>query len=371
MKHSLNKLKKEKFSIIGIPLIIILFLIIVRLMYGPVDQRPASFTFLDNFIEIKNSDGYILKRLLHRDRTGVYITGEAELFDINKDSYREIIYDYQSDGLNNGNPVLRAWTSSGDSLLWQSEINLNYRYPRQLIPDFTNLRVIEIDIGQSADGPRVVVIARSTQYFQGVLLIYDAESGELVSEYVNAGIITDLIVTDRNGDGISEILIVGINNAYWSSFIAEINIDEGQGYSPATADYIPEGIQKANETLYVLLPKSLVGEYLTPIDKYNFARAVRYDPQRMEYLAIVQEGRRYFDGDLFGVDVLFHFDHSLKPTGIGTSDAYDVAARDFYRERKIPFEPDFDYFESLQDSILYWNGEGFVPAREYFSDQSE
>jgi len=188
---------------------------------------------------------------------------------------------------------------------------------------------------------------------------------------VNAGIITDMLVTDRNRDGISEILIVGINNAYWSSFIAELNIDEGHGYSPATSDYIPEGIQKANEELYALLPKSMVGEYLTPIDKYNFARDIRYDPQMSEFLVIVTEGRRYFDGDEFDVEILFHFDDALKPSGIGTSDAYDVAARDFYREGKIPIEPNFDYFEALQDSILYWTGDEFVPTQEYFSDENE
>ena len=371
MKHSLNKLKKEKFNIIGIPLILILLLIITRLMYGPIDRKPVTFTFVDNFIEIKNSDGYTLKRLPNRDRIDTYISRQAQLYDINNDSFQELIYDYQNSEINNGNPVLRAWSSRGDSLLWQSEIKLNYSYPRQLIPDFTNLRVINIEVGQSSDGSKVVVNARSTQYFQGVVLIFDAESGELVNEYVNAGIITDMLVTDRNRDGISEILIVGINNAYWSSFIAELNIDEGHGYSPATSDYIPEGIQKANEELYALLPKSMVGEYLTPIDKYNFARDIRYDPQMSEFLVIVTEGRRYFDGDEFDVEILFHFDDALKPSGIGTSDAYDVAARDFYREGKIPIEPNFDYFEALQDSILYWTGDEFVPTQEYFSDEIE
>jgi hypothetical protein len=371
IRYGLNKIKKEKFKSVGLPLIVLLMLIIARLMYGPVDQRPASISFVDNFIEIKNSDGFTLHVLLHRDVEDTYISGQAELLDVNSDSYKDLIYDYTSEDINNGNPLLRAWSTRGDSLLWQSAINLNYSYPRQLIPEFTNLRVIEIDIGQSVSGPRVVVSARSTQYFQGVILIYDAENGELLSEYVNAGIITDMLITDRNGDDISEVVFVGINNAYWNSFIAEIDIDEGHGYSPSTADYIPEGIQKANERMYALLPKSLVGEYLTPIDKYNFARDVRYDQQRLEYLAIVQEGRRYFDGDLFGVDVLYHFDHSFKPTGIGTSDAYDVAARDFYREGKIPIEPNFDYFEALQDSILYWNGDEFVTTQKYFSDEKE
>jgi len=370
-KQSLKKLKKEKFKTVGIPLIVVLLLVIARLMYGPIDQNPESMTFIDNFIEIKNMDGLTLKRLPHRDRIDTYTSGQALLYDVDNDSYKDLVYDYVSEEINNGNPVLRAWSSPGDSLLWQSDINLNYNYPRQLIPEFTNLRVIEIDLAQSIKGPRVVVSARSTQYFQGVILIYDAESGELLSEYVNAGIITDMLATDRNRDGISEILIVGINNAYWSSFIAELNIDEGHGYSPATSDYIPEGIQKANEELYALLPKSMVGEYLTPIDKYNFAREIRYDPQMSEFLVIVTEGRRYFDGDEFDVEILFHFDDALKPSGIGTSDAYDVAARDFYREGKIPIEPNFDYFEALQDSILYWTGDEFVPTQEYFSDENE
>lgn len=367
LKHSLKKLKREKFKVVGIPVIVILLLVIARLMYGPIDRNPVTLTFADNFIEVKNSDGFTLKRLPHRDRTDTYFSGQGVLYDINNDSFQELIYDYVSDDLNNGNPVIRAWTSSGDSLLWQTDISLNYSYPRQLIPEFTNLRVYEIDIGQSVNGPRVIVSARSTQYFQGVILIYDAENGALLSEYVHAGIITDLLITDRNQDGISEVQFIGINNAYWKAFIAEINIDDGHGYSPATPDYIPEGIQKANEKIYALLPKSMIAEYVTPIEKYNFGTYFRYDPQMQEFLSLVTEGWRYFDGDQFKVEILFHFDDEFKPTGIGTSDTYDVAARDFYRDGKIPFEPDYDYFEALQDSILYWTGEEFVPTQEYFS----
>lgn len=370
-KHSLNKFKKEKFKVVGIPVIILLLLIIARLVYGPIDRNPATVNFDDNFIEIKNSDGFTLKRLPHRDRTDTYFSEQAVLFDINNDSYQELIYDHVSDDLNNGNPILRAWSASGDSLLWQTDINLNYSYPRQLIPEFTNLRVIEIDIGQSLDGPRVVVNARSTQYFQGVILIYDAESGELLSEYVNAGIINDLLITDRNRDNISEITFIGINNAFWKAFVAEIDIDNGHGYSPATTDYIPDELPKASEEIYALLPKSLIAEYLTPIEKYNFGTSIRHDPQMSEFLAIVREGWRYFSGNEYTVDLLFHFSSSFEPSGIGTSDTYDVAARDFYRELKIPFEPDYDYFEALQDSILYWTGEEFVPTREYFSQQNE
>jgi hypothetical protein len=373
LKHSLKKLKREKFKVVGIPVIVILLLVIARLMYGPIDRNPVTLTFVDNFIEIKNSDGYVLNRLqqIGDSNVGTYISGQAELLDVNNDLYNDVIYDFTNEDLNNGNPVLRAWSAIGDSVLWETEINLSYSYPRQLIPDFTNLRVINIDIGHSSDGPRVVVNARSTQYFQGVLLIYDAKSGVLLSEYAHSGIIRDMLVMDRDNNGISEVILAGVNNAYWKAFVAELDVENGDGYSPSTPDYIPEGIHSANEKIYFLLPKSSVAEYLTPVEKYNTTREIRFDSKKSEFLAIVAEGLRYFHEVDYTVDLLFHLSSSFQPTGIGSSDMYDVAARDFYREGKIPFEPDYDYFEALQDSILYWTGEEFVPTQEYFSGERE
>ncbi|HMB98834.1 MAG TPA: hypothetical protein VKM36_10150 [Balneolaceae bacterium] len=371
-KQSLKKLKKEKFKTVGIPLIVVLLLVIARLMYGPIDQNPVSFSFEDNYIELKNENGSLVKRLQHVDGEREWLVPSnhknmAILEDISGDEKKELVYAFNYMGDHFEKPEIRAWSSSGDSLLWKKSLSLNYNYPRQLVPPYTNLNVMDMGLAKSVNGKRVIINANSTQYFQGVILIIDAVTGNLLSEYVHSGVIFDLLIIDRDEDGFSELLISGVNNSYWKAFVAEINVDDAHGYSPSTKDYVPEGIEKAKEDTYILLPKSTVAEYLTIIEKYNIGRQVHYDSQHSEILVMVAEGWRYFEGNEYTSDLLFHFDENFKPSGIGTSDIYDVAAREFYEEGKIPLIPDFDYFEALQDSILYWTGDEFVPTQEYFS----
>jgi hypothetical protein len=50
----------------------------------------------------------------------------------------------------------------------------------------------------------------------------------------------------------------------------------------------------------------------------------------------------------------------MAPAGFGTSDQYDIMVRKLHQEGKIPFIPDYDYFESFKDSLLYWDGKEFV-----------
>jgi hypothetical protein len=80
----------------------------------------------------------------------------------------------------------------------------------------------------------------------------------------------------------------------------------------------------------------------------------------------VVEGTKRFTEFEDEIQVIFYFNRDLKPVGIGTNDLYDITARDLYRRGEISIEPDFGYFESLQDSILYWNGEEFLKTREFF-----
>ena len=54
----------------------------------------------------------------------------------------------------------------------------------------------------------------------------------------------------------------------------------------------------------------------------------------------------------------------MEPVTIGTSTHYDLWARNLYEEGRIPFNPDYDYFEAFKDSIEYWDGEKFVRRGE-------
>jgi len=83
---------------------------------------------------------------------------------------------------------------------------------------------------------------------------------------------------------------------------------------------------------------------------------------------LVEEARTTFRQQYGEVMVAVSFDQNMKPVGIGTSDVFDIVAKQLYEEGEIEEIPDFDYFQSLKDSIMYWSRNDFVSAEKYFQD---
>jgi hypothetical protein len=293
----------------------------------------------------------------------------ATLVDLNGDGLNELIHTVRVEKGHVGSPAIQAWSVSGDSLLWERSISFNHVYPRQ--PAFVNrgLRVAEIQLQQTDSGSKVVLNASVIEYFQSVLFTIDARSGEIEQEYLHAGRIEDILAVDVDNDEEDEILFTGVNNAYWNAMAGLLEYGEAGGYAPATDDYIPANMEPARESRYLLLKKTVLAEYFETIWKYNVGQFINYDELSEQLYINVVEGTTRFSGFEEEIRVLYYLDRDLKPIGIGTYDLYDIKVRRLFESGEIQVEPDFDYFEALQDSILYWTGEEFIPTQEYFQKQ--
>lgn len=369
IKYYFNRIRKEQTKAAFIPVIVILLLIIARLMYGPIDRNAVALEFTNNHIVLTNQSGNVIQRIESNESTrGTHSVSKpnAILHDLTGDGKNELIYSNRSISVEDGDPKLRIWSVTGDSLIWEEHLTLNYEFPRQNAPFVSELRPLEIRIAKSAKGERIVVHTGSAQYFQGVIFVYSAENGDLLSEYVHTGQIRDMMILDLNEDNEDEIILTGVNNAFWQAFVAVLDINNAHGYSPATLDYQPVGIERANEMVYARIPKTIIGKYVEFIDKYNQGRSMFYDDTSDVLTILVVEGWRHFNNLDGYVDILLYFDSSMKPVGVGTSDVYDVTVKKLYEEGEIEQIPDFDYFEAYQDSILYWNGEEFLKTNEFF-----
>lgn len=367
--YAINRLKNEHSRVVLISVIAILLLILARLIYGPVDRNAVALEFIDNHIALKNESGKVVQRVESNESTRVSHSvskPNAILHDITGDGKNELIYSNRTISPEDGEPKVRVWSITGDSLIWEERLTLNYKFPRQNAPYVSELRPLEIRIANSAEGERIVVHTGSSQYFQGVVFVYSAENGELHSEYVHVGQIRDMMILDLNEDTEDEIILTGVNNAFWQAFVAVLDINHAHGYSPATLDYEPVGIERANEMVYARIPKTVIGKYVEFIDKYNQGRNMFFDDTSDVLTILVVEGWRHFNRLDGYVDTVLYFNRSMKPVGVGTSDIYDVIAKQLYEEGEIEQIPDFDYFEAYQDSILYWNGEEFLKTNDFF-----
>lgn len=367
--YAINRLKNEHSRVVLIVIIAILLLVLARLLYGPVDRNAVALEFVDNHIALKNKSGNVIQRIESNESTRVSHSvskPNAILYDLTGDGKNELIYSNRLVEEKERVPKIRVWSIAGDSLIWEKDLTLNYEFPRQNAPLVSELRPLEVDIANTTNGQRIVVHTGSSQYFQGVVFVINAQSGEMISEYVHTGQIRDMIVMDINNDNEDEIILTGVNNAFWNAFVAVLDVNNAHGYSPTTFEYEPTGISKANEMIYVRIPKTIIGKYVEFLDKYNQGRVMFFNEASNILMILVVEGWRYFNDQEGYVETILYFDRSLAPVGVGTSDTYDVIVKQLFEQGEIQEMPDFDYFEAYQDSILYWNGKEFLKTNEFF-----
>jgi hypothetical protein len=372
--YFINRLKNEYSRVFLIAVIAFLLLAVARLAYGPVDRNAVDIEYEGSHLILKNETGSVLDRIEVGETTVNYQnTGNraaqyplAALADLDEDGTNELIFINRVEQANLEISTLKAWSVTGDSLIWEHQLTFNYHYHRQSAFVNLGLRASELQLMNTNDGLKVVLNAGLIQYFQSVAFTIDAISGEIEQEYVHPGRLNDVMVYDIDDDEIDELIFTGINNAFWNAIVGVLEYGEAHGYGPATRDYTPAGLNPANEEVYLLIPKSVIGKYFNPVWKYNMGERVHYDLLSQNFYFTVVEGTKRFTEFEDEIQVIFYFNRDLKPVGIGTNDLYDITARDLYRRGEISIEPDFGYFESLQDSILYWNGEEFLKTREFF-----
>lgn len=377
-KYFLNRLKNEHSKYILWPSIILLLIIVGRLSYGPIDHNPQSFSYKGSSLIVENKNGFEIKRLEVGSQTASQYSSAghiaafplALLIDITGDGINEVIYGKRN-RLNHSNREVSdvtAYSISGDSIIWNNELTLDYDFPRQSGVTQQEMLIREIGLVETDESPKLVVNANSFYYFQTLLYLFDANTGESEGEYLHIGHIRDIIFEDMNGDNRDEVIFTGINNAYWLACVGVLDINRIHGHSPLTKDYKPAKMESANELHYILIPKTILAKYTNPIMKYNEGETIYFDVANKTIRALVEEARIPFRKQYGEVMISVSFNKNLEPIGVGTSDVYDILARDLYKEGEIEKVPDFDYFQSYKDSIRYWNGTTFVLREEYFND---
>jgi len=366
-KYYLKKAWQRKFSLTTIFTIGVLLMIVGHLWYGPIDKNPVIGKFEGSRLKIFNKSGQLLKifdagfRSEHQaggNRTGGR-RPQVQFQDIDGDGINEIFW-AKSSGKQVINQI-QAWSLSGDSLIWERPLIFDINFPRKnsIVNNEYNLEEFHIE-KISKDSVLLVGNAELSALFPDVIFTADAKTGKVIQKYIHPGYLYDLIMKDLNGDGVKEVLATGMNNAYWKAAITVLSITNLQGHAPTKGDYIVSNFKPADELSYLLIPKTVLGHYFDPVEKSNFGRKILIrNNEKLIYFSIVEAKPPRFP-NAKPPYLLAYFNTDMQPVGFGTSNEYDIMVRDLYQEGKIPTMPDYDYFESFKDSLLYWDGQEFV-----------
>lgn len=362
-RYYLEKAWAHKFNFTSILLILALLSIIAALWYGPIDRNPVIGRFEGASLKLINADGQMVKSFHVDSEQKFYLannasdgrTPQVQLFDINGDGLNEAFWFQRSSREQVPFNKITAWSVSGDSLLWELPLRFDVNFPKKYSIVDNEFYVAELQFVEDQKGvPLLIVNAYLRSFFPNLLLSVDVDSGEVIQKYVHAGRLYDIDVIDLDDDGIREVIATGVNNAYWKACLVALNPFDMEGHGPLKDDYVVDGFRPARELNYVMIPKTIVGQYYDPVQKMPYGFTLRkHDGGELIYVRVRDAGIVDI-AEGHPVYVIYYFNKDFTVEGMGTDDKYDITARRLYQEGKIPFEPDYEYFEAFKDSLVYW-----------------
>ena len=369
--------KSDAASVIMLLLVLTVFGLLI---YGPIDKNPSLNTFTGEVLQVKNNSGTILESInvgpLTVQRANSRAQSKFAAFaDLTNDGLNEIIWGeirVEDDDSRKG--YLNKKKGGDKDPLWTVPLTYDFEFPNKpflINPNYYPAKISIDDL--SNDGNLNLLVSKDhVLYFPGVLSKRNPLNGDEINHFINTGRIIDFTVADITGDEKKEVIFCGINNAYDMAFLAVASLDQFGGMSPHTEEYRLNGYTVQDNLSYVLLPKSIVSEKIMRTTNYNRAARVSVLENQELIEVYVQDFMQYSGSELqlpaTSSYLIFYLNYDLSVRGIGTSDAYDLTAQILKDEGLLESIPDYRYFNSLKDSVLYWDGEGFLKPDMFFGN---
>lgn len=374
LEYTTRKLWREHRAKVAVSTILILLAIIGKLWYEPLDKNPVAAEFAGESLLIKNKSGEIVDKIwvgsatVRRAKDTGYDNELMGLhyvafFDVDGDSINEVFWVQWTDETTGQSGKIRCKSVREDTVRWTISLRHTLDFPRK--PDVTSDHFYpnQIAVGDfDGDGRGELFVNCTHDFFPSLVVKLEAETGKELGHYVHIGHLPSMKLVDLDNDGITEVLLCGVNNAFRKACLVVLDPRFISGHSPLTGDYVIDGYPAGQEKAYILIPETIVGKAFAEESKNNNALALVLQPASRNFYVLIRDFTVFeppLDSKLAVLFAYFGFD--LQPQGFGTSDSYDLVAEKLLREGRISRIPDFAYFEEYKKTMLYWNGDGFKP----------
>lgn len=303
---------------------------------------PDSVTSGDEWI--KSEKHYIHTRVIDVDGDGnneVLITGE----NYNSTFTRDTLYCY------NGNGTLRWKTGTPTPVLF-GEFEFT-ETDQWVMEEFFTVQ------SQSQKKPKFYSIGRAKRWFPGFLIELDPDNGTILQTYWHSGHFQSVTKWDYDNDGSESIVLGATNNAYDRAALIVLNPDSIEGHSPMTSEYIPLGIKRSAEQYYITIrPSDLNSKFSA--EAYNSLPLLFLTDNERLTARTLETWSLLYDDVTPNIAIYYIFDKDFRVVNINSGDPLIDLYPKLFEEGKVS-EPLTDQFwKTLKDSVLYWNGNKFV-----------
>lgn len=334
------------------------------------DDNPVKLQHKGRFLYVMNKNEKVLwKKFMFYDAgigEGVgQLRISAKIIDINSDGINEVIIANEADTTKNnyGNCITRiaCYNNYGDSV-W------TYRFKDKVSTPFKefsnhywpNL----IDIVKEGDQNVLYCFAYHIQFYPGVIFKLDANTGQRLSgAFWHTGRISDCYIGDFNEDDELELVATGTHNGYESNFIFSVDLRNLEGTAPSVYNYKFFNKEITSFNNYVQIPITDLARFQE--FRYGNIRtgSLIYAKSTKSFRISIEQG--FNQSNIAAMN--FIFDKNLNLIDIDCADAMQTIRDSLVvkGELDLPYTNTPEYFNSLKQRILYWDGERFVRDYKY------
>lgn len=263
--------------------------------------------------------------------------------DINSDNKKEVLFSLQTkDDFNEG--ILFCFDYTG-KILWKFYTGKELKFGNKIYSADYRIKGFDI-LDVNEDGIfEVLIIANHCYDFPTQLIILDY-NGRKLSEYWNAGRLTDYLYIDFDQDGEKEFIISGMNNEYKKGCLIVFQSSNIQGSSPQLTDtYICKNLKPGSHKYYILFPRTQVAEIKWEMDAIGLIQCLSNGWLRLIY-------------QLSGL--IYELDSNFTIRNLTINHLNKEIHREAFLKGLVAEPLNENYAEKLKKQVLYWNGKKWV-----------
>jgi len=279
------------------------------------------------------------------------------LADINDDNKNEILL-FGSKGMKGSftHDTLYCLDNNAN-LVWKSALAPKIEF-NSLKWHLTKWNLHSASVISHKGSKKIIATASDNVYAASVVMDIDPKTGKVLQTFYLPGHIVGQIHYDINGDNNDELVVCSFNNALRRVSLAVFNLDNIAGFAPATDFFYPAKYYKGSQLYYILFPWTEHGKKLA---KTNFNGLESMEGAGNDELIVLTLENNGIDlTKESGFGLLFNFDKNFFAKSIIGSVVYVKTYEELYKKGVYKQPLDSAYYNSVRDSIKYWDGDKFV-----------